>query len=411
MLHLKPMIMAAFCIASLAITAPAQAVDSLEAAFAEGTPYIDMRYRYEFVDQEGLPDHAHASTLRTRLGYRSGSFYDFSGVLEFENVTQLGADNYNDTLNGRATHPIVADIETNEVNQAYVQYEGIADTRLRLGREMLTIDNHRFIGNVGWRQNNQTYDTVNLVNRSLDHTVVTYAYLENVNRIFGEDSPAGDWDTNSHLLNVSYDALPIGKLTGYGYFLDIEDAPTLSSKTYGASLDGVQELGGEWKLKYRAEYAYQQEHADNPINYEASYYHFAPALMWKGLTATAGYERLGSDNGVIGFSTPFATLHKFNGWADRFLTTPGNGLEDRYIDLTYDFDVCGCDEIGGLMLKAQYHDFSAVEGGADYGTEFDFYAKKDITKHYYVEAKYADYNAESFSVDTQKFILGIGVLY
>ena len=40
-------------------------------------------------------------------------------------------------------------------------------------------------------------------------------------------------------------------------------------------------------------------------------------------------------NGTIGFSTPLATLHKFQGFADVFLTTPASGITDAYGKLGY----------------------------------------------------------------------------
>jgi len=53
-----------------------------------------------------------------------------------------------------------------------------------------------------------------------------------------------------------------------------------------------------------------------------------------GLTGLVGYEVL-EGNGAIGFATPLATLHAFNGWADMFLTTPANGLKDLYFRASY----------------------------------------------------------------------------
>ncbi len=400
---------------SIASVQQVSAADSLEQAFKEGTPYIDARYRYEFVDQDGVAEDAHASTLRTRLGYKSGEFKNFSGVLEFENITQIGSDNFNDTLNRRTDHPVVADVENTEVNQAFLQFTGIPDTRVRVGRERINIDNQRFIGSVGWRQNDQTFDAGTIVNTSIPDTTVTYGYINNVNRIFGDDSAAGDFESNSHIVNIANKSTPLGTITAYGYFLDFEDeAPALSNQTFGISLVGKQALNddGLW-FKYRGEYAHQSDHGDNTTEYDADYFHIAPALSWQGLTATVGYEVLGSDNGVAGFATPLATLHKFNGFADKFLGTPAAGLEDMYIDLTYKLSgVEGdMDFLNGLLVKFQYHDFESDEGGVDYGSEFGTYVKLPIQKHYYVEAKYADYDADNFATDTQKFILGVGVKY
>ncbi len=396
-------------------TSEALAEDTFIHALASGTPYLDARYRYEFVDQEGIPHNAHASTLRTRLGYRSGSLYGFSGTLEFENISHIGSDNYHDTLNGRSDHPVVADVESTELNQVFLRYEGIADTAITVGRQAIDLDAQRFIGSVGWRQNNQTMDAIYAQNQSLDDTVLTYGYLDKIHRIFGDDSPVGNWQSDSHIINVKTDAIAvIGTVTAYGYILDFKhDAPVLSSATYGASLKGQQPLNEDIALKYLAEYAYQQDHGDNPTQYDTYYAHIAPAISYGAFTTMLGYEVLGSDGGNIGFSTPLATLHKFNGWADKFLSTPANGLEDRYIDLTYKLSgLEGSAAIfNRLLLKAQYHEFSADEGGAEYGTEFDVYAKQPVDENYYIEMKYADYHADTFATDAQRLTFGMGVTF
>ena len=50
----------------------------------------------------------------------------------------------------------------------------------------------------------------------------------------------------------------------------------------------------------------------------------------KGWRIGGGYEVLGADDGaaLTSFQTPLATLHKFQGWADKFLTTPPNGIRE-----------------------------------------------------------------------------------
>ncbi|MCA9409440.1 MAG: hypothetical protein KC733_12175, partial [Candidatus Omnitrophica bacterium] len=93
--------------------------------------------------------------------------------------------------------------------------------------------------------------------------------------------------------------------------------------------------------------------------------------------------------------------------------TPATGLEDFYVDLSY--KVAGLEGnlefFNGLLAKFQYHDFQAEDGGADYGNEWGIYLKHPIKKNMYVETKYADYNADSFSTDTKKWILGFGLTY
>jgi hypothetical protein len=394
--------------------APLYAGETLKEAFEEGAPYIDVRYRYEHVEQDGLAQDADASTVRTRLGYKSGLFHDFMGQLELENIAQVGDDNYNDTINGKTNRPVVADVENTEVNQVFLAYSGIPDTTLKSGRQVIALDGHRFIGHVGWRQNNQTFDGFTMLNKTIPDTEARYGYIWQVNRIFGDDSPVGDWESDSHFYNISNKSTPLGKITAYGYLLDFKkDAPGVSSQTYGISLDGHKAVHEDITFKYYGEYAYQADFAKNGTDYNAHYYHIAPALALKGFSVTAGYEVLGSDERRIAFSTPLATLHKFNGWADVFLTTPAAGLEDIYADVSC--AVSGLEDnwgfFNGLTASVQYHDFSAEDGGADYGSEWGIYLKQPINKNMYVELKYADYNSDGFATDREKITLGFGVIY
>lgn len=396
-------------------SARAEPVDILKKALIDdATPYIDARYRFEHVDQHGFSKDAKASTLRTKLGYKTGTLYDFSAVMEVENVTEIGGQPYNDTVNGKTAYPVVADPDGTEINKAYLQYAGIPDTTLRVGRQDHNLDNQRFIGTVGWRQNDQMYDSAMILNQSLKDTTLMYSYVSNVNRIFGDDHPFGDLDTRTHILNASYNGWEYGKITGYGYLIDLDDAALdgLSSKTFGARFAGSRPLGDDFTLLYTVEYARQSEHGDNPVSYDADYWALESGLGYKGLIVKAGYEELGSDNGgTVSFQTPLATLHAFNGWADKFLTTPATGLEDAYLSVSYQVNGTDSEWIDGTKLGVIYHDFSAETGGADYGDEWDAVISRDFLEHYSVMLKYADYNADSFATDTQKFWLVFGAKF
>jgi len=400
-----------FCISE------SQAADSLgdiKDLFKEGKPYADIRLRYEFVDQDGIDADAKSKTARLRLGYKTGKFYDLVGVIEGEGVFYLGNDDYNDTVNGKTDHPTVADPENVQVNQAYGQYTGIPDTTIKGGRQVITVDNHRFIGHVGWRQNNQVYDAVMITNKSIPGTTVKYGYIYNVNRIFGEQSGAGDWESQSHFYNFSNTRTPLGKITTYGYFLDFgSDSTANSNQSFGGSLSGDYEIEDDLKLKYYGEFARQSDFGDNTTDYNTYYWHLAPAIMWKGLTATIGKEVLASDDGNFAFRTPLATGHKWNGWSDKFLTTPAAGLKDFYVALAYKVkDLEGnWETLNGVLAKAAYHDFNAQDSSTDYGTEWDLFLSKPINKNVTVSAKYSNYNKDTFSADTQKFTLDVGIKF
>ncbi len=401
----------------LLFASSAHAGETLKETITESKVYAQMRIRYEAVDQDGpapITKNAHSRTARTRIGVKTGEFKGMSAVVEGAYVVYLGNDNYNDTVNGRVKYPVVADPENIQINQAYGQYTGIPDTTLRAGRQVIDIDNQRFIGSVGWRQNNQVFDAATLANKSLTNTEIKYGYIYNVNRIFGEQSTAGDWESQSNFYNISNTSLPIGKITTYGYFLDFgNDSAVNSNQTFGASLAKDVQLSDAITLKYYAEYAHQSDFADNTTNYDANYYHLAPAIVWQGLTTTVGLEVLSSDHSKFAFRTPLATGHKFNGWADKFLTTPATGLEDIYVDLNYTVKDLGgkLKIINGLLINAQYHNFSAEDGGMDYGNEWGIFLKKPIHKNVTTSLKYANYKADDYLTDTQKLTFDVEIQF
>jgi len=312
-------------------------------------------------------------------------------------------------VNGKSRFPVIADPKITEVNQAYLAYTGFDKTTLLAGRVALNLNNQRFVGTVGWRQNDQTWDMAGMINKSIPDLTLTTAYVWNVNRVFGSNHPFGDLNTDTVILDAKYTGLPFGTLTGYGLIIDLNDAPVygLSSKTFGVRFNGKQKLGdGNLSFLYEAEFANQTDNASNPNNYSANYLHLSAGLSANGLTGKLGFEKLGSDNnGTVAFQTPLATLHKFNGWADKFLSTPGTGLEDFYGSLSYKVQTDG--PMKGLKFDAIYHDFSS-DTGISYGEEIDLQVSKKISKHYYAGLKFANYNAKNFATDTQKIWFTVG---
>lgn len=378
------------------VQAPLACAQVLGEALAAGRFSADLRYRYEAVDQANALRNAHASTLRARGGYETGTWRAFSALIEAEAIVTAGNDRYNSTVNGKTTYATVADPRGAEINQAWLRYSGLPATRLTYGRQRLALDNQRFVGAVGWRQNEQTFDALWAVNESLPNTRLSVGYVYNVNRIFGEKSAAGNFKSGSPLLNASYKGLAAGELTGYGYLLDFPNAAASSTRSWGLRFKGATELRKDLKALYTVEYAKQHDWRDNPRNYGVKYYFLEGGAALKAFDVKLGHEVLGSD-GTNALQTPLATLHAFNGWADVFLTTPAAGLRDTHLKLG--------GAVAGVRLDVIYHRFRADRGGARYGEEWDFQAAMPFLKRYAVGVKYAAYNAKSFSVDTRKFWL------
>ena len=288
----------------------------------------------------------------------------------------------------------MADPEDTELNQAFVKYNWKdASTQIVAGRQRIKLDDDRFVGNVGWRQNEQTFDAVTFKSALGEDVSLLYSFVWDVNRIFGPDSNR-DFKSQSHLINLSIGGTPVGKVVVFGYLLDLDNdfagqagAFASSSDTIGVRLTGKADLDGELALAYILSVAHQVDAGDNPTDYEAQYYLIEGKLVHEAGHVGAAYEVLSSDQGMIGFSTPLATGHKFNGWADVFLATPPEGLQDIYL-------YAGTKLPGDIAAKVIYHWFHSEEGGGDLGEELDVVLKKVLSKNTTALAKVAYFDGD-----------------
>lgn len=367
--------------------------EGISKALDESDIGLELRYRYEFVDQDGKPEDADASTLRTRVNVKSGSIGGFQGFIEVDNVSYVGNDNFNNTENGETDYPVVADPDYTEVNQAFVSYAFDDKNKATVGRQRINHSGQRFLGGVGWRQNEQTYDAARIQLAPAEGLTIDYSYIWDVNRIFGPEGADADFEGDSHALIASYKIAEGHSISAFSYLLDLDEAPALSSSTYGLEYQGAFKVSEGVGLGLNLAYAEQSDYKDSALDYDAGYYFGELSVKFQPVSVAIGYEVLESDNGV-GFKTPLATLHKFQGFADKFLVTPAGGIEDSYLKIAT--------KVAGVKLIAFYHDFEAETGGMDYGSEFDFIAAYKFNKNYSVLFKYAAYNSDDFATDTDK---------
>jgi hypothetical protein len=387
--------------------------NSLADALRATKPLIDLRLRYEEVDQTPIAKNAEALTLRARLGFETGKAWQTSLLAEGEAVWPWSGNYRSDNAVARNTqYPVIADPESYELNRLQLSNTSLPQTTMTLGRQRINMDDQRFIGASGWRQNEQTFDAFRVINKSVHNLTLDAVYLNQVNRVYGPDSPQGKFRGDSYLANASYQ-FGIGKLTAFGYWLDFDPikfvpaAPALdpsrgSTRTFGARFAGDQTVG-KIKLSYAASYATQSDYASNPLSFASHYYAGELNVGYKEFSAGAGIESL-QGNGKVGFATPLATLHKFQGWADKFLTTPADGIDDRYATVVYSTKRVA--PFAMLSATVVYHDYKAERVSTDYGTETDLQLQARWKK-VIGTLKYADYNATARTPvafrDTSKF--------
>ncbi|MEL7188418.1 MAG: porin [Pseudomonadota bacterium] len=366
-------------------------------------PILDMNLRLDTADQPTFPDAATSVTLRTRAG-ADLKWSNFSILVEAEGTFAID-DSFNDTIpsNGIEPFPVIADPDSFDLNRVQFSYKG-DNGSVTVGRQRIILDDARFVGNVGWRQNEQTFDAVRGTAK-IGPVALDATYAISQRTIFGSESPNRSFDGDFIFLNGKVDLGPV-KALGYSYTVDYDDRIAFSSQTFGGELKGSIPAG-PLKVNLRAGYATQSDTGDNPVDYSAQYIVGEASVAANGWIVRLQYEELGSDDGFAAFQTPLATAHKFNGFADLFLGTPATGLRDTNIRVGKKFTIPGLTTFNTFV---GFHQFDSDFGGIDYGTEIDAVVSFKVGP-VGILAKLGDYRADDFAVDTTRFTLQAGVKF
>lgn len=379
-----------------ATSAPAQTVK----------PLADVRLRYEQADQDGLAGDSDAFTLRVRAGFQA-SHGPLTALVEAQGNLAIAGDYY-DGLHGAATRPLIGDPQNVAISRAQIGLK-LPFATLTAGRQRIGLDDERFIGVVGFRQNGQTFDAVRAEVTPLKGLKADLTYAWSVRTIWGVDGTGprqGAVSGDNIFANLSY-ATPVGTLTGFGYWVDQDEAAVqgfrLSSKTFGARIAGTRPVG-KAKLAYQLSYARQSDMGRNPNDYAADYWLADVALDLNGPKIGAGYEILGASSGaaLTSFQTPLGTNFKFQGWADKYLTTPPDGVRDLYVNAGWGWKAIG--PAKGVTLHAAWHRYESDRLTRHYGDELNLMASARFGRTT-ASVRFADYQADLFATDTQKFWL------
>jgi len=353
----------------------------------------NLRLRTEQVEDDAFARDADATTLRLRAGLRFRLGAGVSALVEGEGIASAG-DRYNSGANRRTDRPVVADAEGAELNQAWLAWKNDR-VQATAGRQRLFFDNQRWIGNSGWRQNEQTFDALALEATLRPGLAARYAWLDRVHRVNGDDAVdplVRERALDSHLLELTWKH-GVQQIAGYAWLHEDDDVATASTATCGIrSITSNVRDGKGWGVTL--ELARQRDYAGNPLAFSHGYWLVEPSLTRGGVTWRAGWEHLGGD-GSHALQTPLATLHAFNGWADKFGTTPASGLDDRYLGAS------GKAAANRLDWQFAWHDYRADTGGR-YGREWNASLGFPLGGPLKGLVKLADYRADGFARDTTK---------
>lgn len=353
---------------------------------------LDLRYRLELVDDDRLAEDATASTLRARLGVISPEWSGWQFGLTAHANRHLGSEEFNSTANGRSTYPVVADPDDENLSEAWVGYARPDGFSVRAGRQRLTEDNVRFLGNVGFRQLEQTFDAVSAAFEPGGDWRVDLRWIDRAHRIFGPSNPndlLAEADLNTWMGTLSR---PLGEstLAVYAHRIAFGDRAA-SHRNLGLRLTGA--LPGTSDFSYRLEFARQDGIRELSAVDGQNYIHARLAQKLAAWHWFAGHERLGGD-GEYAFQTPLATLHAHNGWTDQFLTTPSDGLVDTY--------AAAGTQAGKWTGLIKLHDFRSDRGSGQYGREYGLMISRPLGAGLAIEIKGARFDGDDDRADVQK---------
>jgi hypothetical protein len=409
---------------------------TLMEAITMGKPMTNFRLRYENVDQDGKTDQSNAWTMRSLIGWQTKPLNNFSIAAQLINVAQFNNDFYdgtNTTFGGVApadkiNYPLVVDPDYTGVNQFFIEWTGIPETKVRVGRQSVKLDNVRFVGNVEFRQIMQVFDGIAIENKSIPNVEIYAAHFEGLRRITSEYLSDGNVD----IAHATWKYSPTESLTGYGYFQAMPfngftypktggvAFTNNSSRTLGLRADGNHKVNADWKVLYTAEYAKQDDYRGGDSRIDAHYWRLGAGAGFGNWSARLDREVLSSNNSLYGFQTPLATGHLFQGLDDLFLTTPQDGIEDTFITLN--------GKVFDLQLSAEYHwlnsdkDFTAAghaPNSNQYGKELDLVAGYNYNKNWSGKLEYFSFKeddlygsvAASRKRDTDKFLATVMYMF
>lgn len=366
--------------------AAAEEAASLGDAITGGELILEARPRIEFFDQAGLAE-ADAYTLRTRVGWKTQSWNGLSAIVEIEDVRHLGGD-FNDGVPPAEPFASIPDPQGLELNRLQLSWRANEHFTGTIGRQTVEFDDKRFLDGSNSRQDARTLDAVR-GDVTFGGLRGSYVYVDQVNNTSAEHN---DWDSESHLLNVTQTFSPAFKLTGFMYAFDFDTPVAInqSSQFLGVRATGhIEVLGSEFD--YAASTARQTDYGNSALSFDLDYWQASLSARHGEWYGRLWYESLEGD-GARGFFVPIGSSNNFQGWAGAFSSKPADGVNDFNVTIAYSPEWAPS-FLGDLEFMARWYDFEAERTGVDFGNEIDLSVSADLTEQVSFAIEHGDYEA------------------
>lgn len=350
---------------------------------------LDWSARARYAEFDG-DESARAASLLLRATLDTHWNDTFSTDVQLDNVSRAFKNEHSDGvhLNGK---PVIPDPGGFDLNQIYVK-ANLDSVTFKLGRQRINLDDQRFVGGNGFWQNEQTFDAALANVKLFSNSQLTYAYIDNANRIYGEDAdkylqpgdqnyagpeserPAaslGDHRHHTHLVELDLNEWDYSQVKTYAFHIDNVTMPSVSNNTVGGNYTFTYKLDAvRYHVKLETAAQKQTEINDSPV---LPYYLANIGVGISHIEFDGRYEVLGNKEGTS-FVTPLASGHDFQGLANQISNYAAGGLKDASIGISW--------RSSPFKIESRYHQFNAYTNNDYLAQELDLiFGYKPNRKH------------------------------
>ncbi|MGZ5102847.1 MAG: alginate export family protein [Usitatibacter sp.] len=396
LLVVKRVLAVAGCGAMLAPCAPRAGEPApaftLEESLAQGRFSLELRPRYNRIDESGYPKRTEVGTVRAVAGWRSAPS-DWRVALEAIHADHIGSALNDDGAQlATSPYPLLPDPRYTGVNQAHVEYSGVDGLRLRMGRQLVRIDNQRWVSDNDFRQTPQLFDGVGAVYEGIASAELSGGAFWRLRTTSGNTDALrlsflrGAWNpAPGHALSayaIFHDQAQNGAFTGFA---------DNSYRVAGVKAEGSAASIAGIDIPYLLEYAAQRPYAGGDGRIDADYRRAGAGIAGASWALRYDLEVKGSNAGAYGMQMPLTDFYAFNGWTLHFYNTPRQGLRDGWLTLRL--------AAAGVTFYAEHHRFRSDYASLDFGRELDASIAGPIGQHALLRLQHARYDPASGTTD------------